>query len=654
MIQLADNFAAYTQWRADLTVQIEKFRRWLNDNDLNDPQTDQRLVQLTVKLREDRLTVAFVAEFSRGKSELINAIFFAEYGNRMLPSSAGRTTMCPTELMYDKAKTPRIELLPIETRRKNAGISEYKKFPDEWRTYPLDMASAAHLQEALRHVSETIRVTPEEAKMLGFAVDSQSEKSDGNLHTGDDGLVEIPRWRHAVINFPHPLLKQGLVILDTPGLNAIGTEPELTLSLLPSAHAVLFILAADTGVTQSDMQIWKEHIGAPEGMRRGRLVVLNKIDSMWDELRTPLEVENEIQKQVHSCATILDLPHKQIFPTSAHKGLVAKINKDPHLLVRSRLIALEEAMATELVPAKQDIVRDNTEAEFNELFGTAHRVLDVRRNDICEQLQELSDLRGKNKGMVEYMMGKVRTEKEEFETGLQRYYAVRSVFTNLTNTLFAHLGLDTLRSLSHQTREKMLESKLSRGLSGAMTAYFSGLRGQLVSANRDVGEILAMMEAIYKKFRIEHGLKLGSPTPFSLLRYEKELDRFERWCNENLNTPMHLLTTEKRVVMQRFFEEIAVQVRKTFEYANKDAEIWLKSVMAPMEAQVREHQVQLKRRLESIKRIHQATDTLEQRIDELSHAAEAIGSQIGSLEQIGRGMQQQLEAGGFASLEAAA
>jgi predicted GTPase len=63
-----------------------------------------------------------------------------------------------------------------------------------------------------------------------------------------------------MINFPHPLLKQGLVILDTPGLNAIGAEPELTLSLLPNAHAVLFILAADTGVTQSDLAIWREHI----------------------------------------------------------------------------------------------------------------------------------------------------------------------------------------------------------------------------------------------------------------------------------------------------------------------------------------------------------------------------------------------------------
>ncbi len=39
--------------------------------------------------------------------------------------------------------------------------------------------------------------------------------------------------------------------------------------------------------------------------------------------------------------------------------------------------------------------------------------------------------------------------------------------------------------------------------------------------------------------------------------------------------------------------------------------------MSPMEMQVREHQMQLRRRLESIKRIHQATDTLEDRVSEL-------------------------------------
>ena len=151
----------------------------------------------------------------------------------------------------------------------------------------------------------------------------------------------MPRWRHAVINFPHPLLKQGLVILDTPGLNAIGAEPELTLSLLPNAHAILFILAADTGVTQSDLTIWKEHIGAGGAGRRGRVVVLNKIDGQWDELKTLAEIDSEIGRQVASCASILGLPDRQIFPVSAQKGLVAKINGDEALLERSRLPILE-------------------------------------------------------------------------------------------------------------------------------------------------------------------------------------------------------------------------------------------------------------------------------------------------------------------------
>jgi hypothetical protein len=245
------------------------------------------------------------------------------------------------------------------------------------------------------------------------------------------------------------------------------------------------------------------------------------------------------------------------------------------------------------------------------------------------------------------MMGKVRSEKDEFETGLQRYYAVRSVFTSLTNKLFGHLGLDTLRTLTKSTREEMLDSTFTRGLSGAMHGYFATLRGKLADANKEVAEILLMMDAIYKKFRIEHGLKLGSPTAFSLLRYEKELARFERWCNENLNTPLNLLTLEKRVVTQRFFEEVAVQVRKTFEHANQDAEIWLKAIMAPMEAQVREHQMQLKRRLESIKRIHQATDTLEDRIAELTHTENALGSQIGSMRQVAEQVETRLRAAGF-------
>ena len=630
-MSLANQFAAYTAWRASLSSHIGEFKDWLAQNELSDAQADLRLNQLLERLREDRLNVAFVAEFSRGKSELINAIFFAEYGTRMLPSSAGRTTMCPTELLFDGDKLPCIELLPIETRASNSGVTEYKRFPEEWRVVSLDVDAPDAMQDALRQVSETTRVLPAEAARLGFEVGG----GDVDFYRiGDDGLVEVPRWRHAIINFPHPLLKQGLIILDTPGLNAIGAEPELTLSLLPNAHAVLFILGADTGVTQSDMAIWREHICGGGTAKRGRMVVLNKIDGQWDELKTVEEIDAEIQRQVESSADILSLPASQVFPVSAQKGLVAKITGDHALLERSRLPLLEAALSDELIPAKRDIVCDNTEGEFGDVSRRVRGLLESRLAGLREQLTELTELRGKNKGVVEYMMGKVRAEKDEFESGLQRYYAVRSVFSTLTNKLFGHLGLDALRQLTHETRETMLDAAFSKTLSEAMGRFFGRSREALVKSNQEINEILAMMEAVYKRFAVEHGLKLGSPTAFSLLRYEKELDRLQSWCDGHLNTMVSLLTHDKKNITQKFFEEVAVQVRRAFEHANRDAEIWLRAIMAPMETQVREHQIQLKRRLESIKRIHQATDTLEDRIAELESVEVNLLQQIQALEEI--------------------
>jgi hypothetical protein len=79
---------------------------------------------------------------------------------------------------------------------------------------------------------------------------------------------------------------------------------------------------------------------------------------------------------------------------------------------------------------------------------------------------------------------------------------------------------------------------------------------------------------------------------------------------------------------------VAVEVRRAFERANRDAETWLRAIMAPMETQVREHQMQLKRRLDSIKRIHQATGTVEERIGELEVNERNLLRQIQSLEAI--------------------
>jgi len=69
------------------------------------------------------------------------------------------------------------------------------------------------------------------------------------------------------------------------------------------------------------------------------------------------------------------------------------------------------------------------------------------------------------------------------------------------------------------------------------------------------------------------------------------------------------------VLMERFFDSVASAVKRCFKAANADTDAWLKVIMAPLEAQIRQHKEQLKHRQASIARIHDATDTLEQKIE---------------------------------------
>nr|HMS78610.1 dynamin family protein [Burkholderiaceae bacterium] len=263
----------YGAWRTELAASIGRYGQWLADAGLSDPQLQARLGRVLDRLRDDRMSVAFVAEFSRGKSELINALFFADFGQRVLPSSAGRTTMCPTELLWDPSLPPGIRLLPIETRLRDVTVADLRHVPDEWRTVPIDPKNVESLKLAFECVRETKRVPVEDAILMGL-FDETDE--DSPLAPDDDDMIEVSCWRHALVNIPHPLLETGLVVIDTPGLNAIGAEPELTLNLIPSAHAVLFVLAADAGVTRTDIEVWRERISPAH--RSGRFVVLNKID----------------------------------------------------------------------------------------------------------------------------------------------------------------------------------------------------------------------------------------------------------------------------------------------------------------------------------------------------------------------------------------
>lgn len=603
---MVEDFKQYTAWRQAVVGALENYQRWVASAELTDAATDQRIARALARLADDKLSVAFVAEFSRGKSELINALFFADYGQRILPSAAGRTTMCPTELMYDASLPPSLRLLPIETRASHQSTSDFRDDPNAWTVLPLALDAGDEMSETFKQVSATKLVTVAEAKTYGLYDETDPDVA---ATLDDQGMIEISLWRHAIINYPHPLLKQGLVILDTPGLNAIGTEPELTLNLIPSAHAVLFILAAETGVTKSDIEVWRTHIGPGAG----RIVVLNKIDAMWDELKSEAANNAEIVRQQTSVAHMLALEPRQVFPVSAQKALVGKINQDFGLLEKSRLAALEGALFNEMIPAKQDIIRKQLADDLGALVATQQGMLAARVRDIVEQLQELKSLRGKNKSVISHMMKRVEVEKKEFDSSLFKLQGTRSVFARLSTELYTTLGMDLMQQEITKVREAMESSRFATGMRGPVKEFFDQARTNLDVSSAKIGEISAMMETMYKRFAAEHGLTLAVPMAFSIDKYRREIDKIEEVYQKQFGTTT-LLVTSRTSIMERFFDSIASRVRRTYRAANADVEAWLKVIMSPLEAQIRQHKDQLKHRLASIQRIHEASDSLETKI----------------------------------------
>jgi uncharacterized protein YdcH (DUF465 family) len=180
----------------------------------------------------------------------------------------------------------------------------------------------------------------------------------------------------------------------------------------------------------------------------------------------------------------------------------------------------------------------------------------------------------------------------------------------------------------------MEKSHFSIGLRDAMERFFRNVEGNLNASAEIAQEIRAMMTAMYRKFSEEHGLTAINPPVFSLHKYRKEMARLERIFDERFNTVYKMLTVGQRQLTARFFDTLASKVVQVFELANSETESWLKALISPMELQMREHKTQLKRRLESVSRIHAATETLDDRIAELETTIGSVSDQLDHLARI--------------------
>lgn len=528
--------------------------------------------------------------------------------------------MCPTELGYDPSVAPCLRLLPIETRLQMQSLAEWRLKPDRWVEAALDVHDAGQIANALEKVAQVRRVSVDDARAMGFWHD---ELPDENPAQDAQGMVEVPMWRHALINMPHPLLKQGLVILDTPGLNAVGAEPELTVNLIPQAHAVVFILGADTGVTRSDLSIWREHLASTPASTEARLVVLNKIDTLWDTLNSPQEIQAQLERQCQTSAEMLGVRRDQVVPVSAHKGLVAKISCDDVMLESSGLPVLEEALAKGIMGQRQAILRSAIGAGITGLRSETSRVLNIRRRDLDDQMLELRSLRGKNAAVIGSMRNRIEQEQREFDLSAAKIHAVRAVHLKLLREVFQQLGTKALKEQLTDLIGALQQKGLKLGVRKHYVETFKGLKSTLDMAQTSATEIHAMLEGTFRQLNAEFGFSLQVHAIPQLDSFALDLDRIEQGHLQYLSVGNALKLVQAEFA-ERLGRALSMRLRAVFESAANDLELWSKSATAQLDAQLRERKRSFSRRIEAVDRIQQAASELEERINEIEDGELAL------------------------------
>jgi len=610
-----NEIAQYHRWREELTQSVHAYHDWLESNGHLDVQQSIRFYDLLENLNKGRLMLAFLAEFSRGKSELINALFFSDFKERLLPSDVGRTTMCPTEIFSDPKEEPYLKLLSVETRYKDESISQLKNVPVEWSKVRLNINSAADMKKALKALADTKKVYALEARMLGLAP-MLNEKGEV---PGEEELVEVPAWRYAMINYPHPLLANGLSILDTPGLNAMGMEPELTVSTIPSAHAILFLLSIDTGVTKSDMEIWDRYVktGLPS-----KLAVLNKIDLMYDELKTVPEIEKAIQRMIETTSQHLHLPRERIFPVSAQKALVGRIKGDKAMVDKSGIVALETYLAEQIVPMKRQILCKAVVNEIGGMMQSSRALVGKKQQMNQTEITELNGLVGKSREVVTKLWAKITAEKNAYNSALAEYKVNHNQFSAKKTALLDLLNSQKLDQMLAKSAQAIEDSWTTITLQRGMNSLVKDLEEDFQKVFLASEDIKKLMQGVYNTFIQKFGFQKMTLPSLDFEPQKTKLQLLVMQTEQFVKDPVNVVVKEKHFVVKSFYSTLVKEARANFTSAKSQAERWVQAVVLPIEVQIKDHKAQLQSRLDNLAKINEKTSSINEQMAVLK-AAEA-------------------------------
>ncbi len=633
-----EQFRQYARYKGQLLQAILHFRSWLEQRERLEEEIAAYLDSLVESIAKDQLQLAFVAEFSRGKSELINALFFAIPGlkMRLLPATPGRTTMCPTEIFWDReSQRSYIRLLPVGTRLLDKSLEELRRDPSLWEEITFDPANVEEIASAFSELRKSQKVTVEEAKRLGlFQEDAVTRDEQGNF------LVEIPKWRHALISFPHPLLKAGLVLLDTPGLNALGAEPELTLNLLPEVHAILFMLSVDTGVTKSDLEVWQNHVCRAGGKgEREVVIVLNKIDMLAEDLLDEEEIEREIRKQVKETARILKVSEEKIFPVSAKQAFLGRVRGDRALIAKSRIEILESHLS-QVAQQREQILRQLAMEGVTRLITESLEEIQRRQRSVAKQLEELQKLDFQNRNQIQEQMIRLRQAQTHYLEAIDRFQQAKEEIGRKLNESLRLLHPNRIDEIVRSCMENSATALTTPQMKAAMREGISTLEEILLQASGKLEgierQVLDFYTELQQLLEVEQEALLPSKLPLKAYQTAlREVIEEGHAFHDSLASTL----LEQHIVVRRLYEAVLSRIRKLFREFYQEVINWGRTSLSPAVRQLKDRQQEIKRQIALFKRIQDAKTTLEAELKALEQESAQLVQDEAQLQKITEQLQ---------------
>lgn len=303
---------------------------------LKDKNSIEKLEELEKYITDEHFNLVVVGEFSRGKSSFVNAII----GKRILPSSKNPTT-ATLNVVENGISEPVYTIHYHNGKSKTVNEQEFKKI-----------------------------IAPE---LLS------NEKSKQAEYVSKVG--EIQKIKHIHIAVENELGKNGVTIIDTPGVNDLDSRREqITFNYIPKADAAVVILSATQQLTASENKFIQERILKNDISKLFIVINFKDILSNEADCQRVLSFVGEKLKSV--------VPSNRLFLVSAKEALAYKRKMNGENLKSDITVpaSLEETGFVEMEAALYDFLANERGSIKLERFKA---ILNSVIKDILENTIEM-------------------------------------------------------------------------------------------------------------------------------------------------------------------------------------------------------------------------------------------------------------------------